>query len=157
MSRRSFSHGPREKATAAYESSTVRKMRATPWQSMDGNARDRCVFWPVHSLYTDHTNISFLPLVQEVRAVCKTHNQLPDIPATYPATIVTVGGGAEVRRRVHLAWASTGGDEHRGRARGGSRGLCRSLTGSTRGLVGETRKRLRGAQALWGWLARLGW
>jgi len=40
--RRSFSHGPRWKATTAYESSTVRKMRATSWLSVDGNARD-CV------------------------------------------------------------------------------------------------------------------
>ena len=49
LSRRSFSHGPRWKATAAYESSTVRKMRATPWQNVDRNTRDPCVFWPVHS------------------------------------------------------------------------------------------------------------
>src|SRR5712691_12796568 len=60
MLRRSFSHGPRWKATAAYETSTVRKMRATPWQSVDGNARDRCVFWLVHSLFTDYVRIAHI-------------------------------------------------------------------------------------------------
>src|SRR5216684_4280905 len=75
LSRRSVSHGPRCKATAAYESSMVRKMRATPWQSVDGNARDRGVFWPVHSLGTDLAYISFPPLLQEVRSVYNTRNQ----------------------------------------------------------------------------------
>src|SRR6266446_8167113 len=46
LSRRSSSHEPRSMTTAAYESGAVRTMRTTPWQSVDGDARDRCVFGP---------------------------------------------------------------------------------------------------------------
>ena len=48
-SRRSFSHGPRCRATASYESGAVRKMVGFRGRVGGGNARDRRVFWPVHS------------------------------------------------------------------------------------------------------------
>src|SRR5215471_13894436 len=82
----------------------------------------------------------------------------PDIPATYPATIVTVGGGAEVRRRVHLARAATRGDDTGwwGAGRLGARHSC-LRTGLAVGLMGEARKGLRDPRALAGWWHALGW
>src|SRR5712691_7825386 len=74
-SRSSVSHWPQCRATASYESGAVRKMRATLWQSVGGNARDRCVFWAMRSCCTDLVCVSFLPRLQEVRSIDKTRNQ----------------------------------------------------------------------------------
>src|SRR5262249_22607127 len=65
-----------EKATAAYESGGVRKMRRTPGHSLAQNAGDRRVFWLGRSCCTARTWSSFLPLLQEVSSIRKTRNQL---------------------------------------------------------------------------------
>src|SRR5712692_9081001 len=62
-------------ATASYESGAVRKMVVLRGSVWGRNARERSVFWPVRSLCTDLVCISFLPLLQEVRTICKTRNQ----------------------------------------------------------------------------------
>src|SRR5712691_12794043 len=82
-SRSSVSHWPRWRATASYESGAVRKMRATLWQSVGGNARDRCVFLAMHSCCTDRVCVSFLPRLQEVRSIDKTRNQFLSIPRLF--------------------------------------------------------------------------
>src|SRR5947209_2125585 len=60
-------------------------MRATLWQSVGGNARDRCVFWAMRSCCTDLVCVSFLPRLQEVRSIDKTRNQLNE--KTYPSDL----------------------------------------------------------------------
>src|SRR5262249_5629086 len=75
-----------------------------------------------------------------------------------PALIRTVWMGTEVRRRVHLARAAARGHEAGWRATGRLRSVrVGLLTGGTRGLAGEARKRLRVAGALARWWQRLGW
>src|SRR5215831_4693062 len=73
---RCFSYWPQEKATAAYESGVVRKMRRTPGHSLAQNAGDRRVFWLGRSCCTARAWSSFLPLLQEVSSIYKTRNQL---------------------------------------------------------------------------------
>jgi hypothetical protein len=46
LARRSVSPGPPWQATAASERRTGSTRRATPWQSVDGQARERWVCWP---------------------------------------------------------------------------------------------------------------
>src|SRR5262249_7414890 len=54
----------------------VRKMRRTPAHSLAQNGGDRRVFWLRYACCTVRAWSSFLPLLQEVDATCKTRNQL---------------------------------------------------------------------------------
>src|SRR5215467_739831 len=56
----------------------VRKMRRTPAHSLAQNGGDRRVFWLRYACCTVRAWSSFLPLLQEVDATCKTRNQLSD-------------------------------------------------------------------------------
>src|SRR5438128_11572212 len=80
-----------------------------------------------------------------------------DIPAPHQAIIATVRIGAEVVRGVHLARAAARGYDAGWRATGrlGSV-LVGLLTGGTRGLAGEARKRLQLTGALGRCLGRPG-
>src|SRR5262249_650824 len=73
---RSFSYWPQEKATAVYESGGVRKIRRTPVHSLTQKAGDRRVFWLGCSGCTARAWSSFVPLLQAVRSIGKTRNQL---------------------------------------------------------------------------------
>src|SRR5215831_13186571 len=75
---RSFSYWPQEKATVAYESGVVRKMRRTPVYSLTQNVGDRRVFWLGCSCCTAGAWSSFVPLLQEVSSICKTRSQLQE-------------------------------------------------------------------------------
>ncbi|HSX77247.1 MAG TPA: tyrosine-type recombinase/integrase [Candidatus Saccharimonadia bacterium] len=54
----------------------VRKMQRTPWHSMTHNAGDHGVFWLECSCCTGRAWSRFRPLLQTVRSICKTRNQL---------------------------------------------------------------------------------
>ena len=80
-----------------------------------------------------------------------------DIAQPEPAAIETVGIGTEMARGVHLAAASPRGYDAGWRAPGRLGDvLVGLLTGATRGLAGEARKRLRVAGALARWQRRWG-
>ena len=67
----------------------VRKMRRTLGQSLAQHAGDRRVFWLGRSCCTARAWSSFLPLLQEVSAICKTRDQLADkaVPRTTPCVL----------------------------------------------------------------------
>src|SRR5215468_4017856 len=81
-----------------------------------------------------------------------------EIAPSHPASIVAVRIGAEMLRGVHLARPSPRGHNAGWRAPG-RLGAVRValLTGSTGGLAGEARKRLRVAGALARWQDGLHW
>src|SRR5712691_9027788 len=81
-----------------------------------------------------------------------------DVATARPPLIRTVGMGAEMPRGLHLARPSPRGDDAGWRAPGRLGDvLVGLLTGGTRGLAGEARKRLRVAGALARWRQRLRW
>jgi hypothetical protein len=97
--------GRQQLHTRAVRSEKCVVLRGRAW---GGNARDHSVFWPVRSLDTDRTWISFLPLLQKVRSIHKTRNQFYGRELYFWTLIVammicTVGSGMSMYEGIsHL-------------------------------------------------------